>query len=159
MILEHEMNAAVQRRISLLARKLWCYVAYRYKPHIIRNEIKCPLLNPSIVDHSLQPNKARPSYLCAQSYGYMSPLADETVVFYLKRGSTNPHVRDIRASCYMSCNSYQVAWSAKFTASAQQLRHASHRVKCKSHILVFAPYRVGEEMPFAVFTANSLALC
>ena len=67
--------------------------------------------------------------------GYISPLADEIFVFYLERGGTDPLVRDIRASCHLRSNLYQVARSAKFTASVHQLRHASHRAKCKRYIL------------------------
>ena len=86
---------------------------------------------------SITANQKAPAcpHLCAQSYGYISPLADETVVFYLELGATDPLVRDIRASCYWSSSFYQVAWSEKFAAFVQQLRHASHRAKCKRYIL------------------------
>ena len=64
---------------------------------------------------SITANQSAPCpHLCAQSCGYISPLADETVVFYLELGATDPLVRDIRTSCYLRSSFYQVAWSEKY---------------------------------------------
>ena len=129
MVLKIKINASVQHSLHVHNGAISQFAAY---PTLvtIKSNIYFLTHQYSIINYS-QSKRA----LSAQFYGYISLLADKTVLFYLECGGADHPIRDIRAYCYLCSNLYQVAWFAKFAASVQQLHHASHRVKCKRYIL------------------------